>query len=100
MSAWTTDALVDGISQGITLDPGIASFVRGLVSLLLMLFLIVFLVELLVLNHMLLFGVLIGQVAIAMRAPPLTARATSPRAVSISSSRQEKKTTSRSSSQP
>lgn len=67
MSVWTTDALVDGLGGGIGLDPGIASFVRGFVALMLIIFLIVFFVELLVLNHMLVFGVLIGQIAIAMR---------------------------------
>jgi hypothetical protein len=67
MSVWTTDALVDGLAGGVELDPGIASFIRGFVALMLIIFLIVFFVEMLVLNHMLTFGVLIGQVAIAMR---------------------------------
>ena len=67
MSVWTTDALVDGLAGGVDLDPGIASFIRGFVALMLIIFLIVFFVEMLVLNHMLTFGVLIGQVAIAMR---------------------------------
>src|SRR3954452_22558670 len=67
MSVWTTDALVDGLAGGVDLDPGIASFVRGFVALMLMIFLIIFFVEMLVLNHMLTFGVIIGQVAIAMR---------------------------------
>lgn len=67
MSVWTTDSLVEGLRAGISLDVGIASFVRAFVALLLIIFLIVFFVELLVLNHMLLFGVLIGQVAIALR---------------------------------
>ena len=67
MQVWTTDALVDGLAAGVTLDPGIASFVRGFVALMLMIFLIIFFIEMLVLSHMLTFGVLIGQVAIAMR---------------------------------
>ena len=67
MSVWTTDALVEGLTNWGGLDPGIASFVRGFVSLMLMIFLIIFFIEMLVLNHMLTFGVLIGQVAIAMR---------------------------------
>ena len=67
MSVWTTDALVEGLAGGVELDPGIASFIRGFVALMLIIFLIVFFVEMLVLNHMLTFGVLIGQVAIAMR---------------------------------
>ncbi|HWL44558.1 MAG TPA: hypothetical protein VNQ73_16580 [Ilumatobacter sp.] len=67
MAVWTTDALVDGLSGGIGLDVGIAAFIRALVALLLIVFLIVFFIELLVLNHMLTFGVLIGQVAIALR---------------------------------
>ena len=67
MSVWTTDALVEGLASQIVLDSTIALFVRGLVALLLMIFLIVFFIELLVLNHMLTFGVLIGQVAIALR---------------------------------
>ena len=67
MSVWTSDALVEGLSSGVSLDPGIASFVRGFVALMLMIFLIIFFIEMLVLSHMLTFGVLIGQVAIAMR---------------------------------
>lgn len=67
MSVWTTDALVDGMAGGIGFDVGIASFVRAFVALMLIVFLIIFFVELLVLNHMLTFGVLLGQVAIAMR---------------------------------
>lgn len=67
MSVWTTDSLVEGLQAGIALDAGIASFVRAFVALMLIVFLIIFFVELLVLNHMLLFGVLIGQVAIALR---------------------------------
>src|SRR3954465_1356406 len=67
MSVWTTDSLVAGLQNGIALDTGIASFVRAFVALMLIVFLIIFFVELLVLNHMLLFGVLIGQVAIALR---------------------------------
>ena len=67
MSVWTTDSLVEGLQAGIALDVGIASFVRAFVALMLIVFLIIFFVELLVLNHMLLFGVLIGQVAIALR---------------------------------
>ena len=67
MSVWTTDALVDGLASGVELDPGIASFIRAFVALMLIIFLIVFFVEMLVVNHMLTFGVLIGQVAIAMR---------------------------------
>jgi hypothetical protein len=67
MSVWTTDALVDGLAVGVDLDPGIASFIRGFVALMLIIFLIVFFIEMLVLNHMLTFGVLIGQIAIAMR---------------------------------
>jgi hypothetical protein len=67
MSVWTTDALIGGLAAGVDLDPGIASFIRAFVALLLIIFLIVFFVEMLVLNHMLTFGVLIGQVAIAMR---------------------------------
>ena len=67
MSVWTTDALVEGLAGGVDLDPGIASFVRGFVALMLMIFLIIFFIEMLVLSHMLTFGVLIGQVAIAMR---------------------------------
>lgn len=67
MAVWTTDALVEGMAAGIGLDVGIAGFVRALVALLLIVFFIVFFIELLVLNHMLTFGVLIGQVAIALR---------------------------------
>ena len=67
MSVWTTDALVEGLAGGVSLDPGIASFVRGFVALMLMIFLIIFFIEMLVLSHMLTFGVLIGQVAIALR---------------------------------
>ena len=67
MSVWTTEALVDGLASQIVLDSTIALFVRGLVALLLIILLIIFFIELLVLNHMLTFGVLIGQVAIAMR---------------------------------
>lgn len=67
MSIWTTDTMVAGLAGGLGLDVGIASFVRAFVALMLIVFLIIFFVELLVLNHMLTFGVLIGQVAIAMR---------------------------------
>jgi hypothetical protein len=67
MTVWTTDALVEGLAGGLELDVGIASFVRGFVALMLIIFLIVFFIEMLVLSHMLTFGVLIGQVAIAMR---------------------------------
>src|SRR6478672_1538072 len=50
MSVWTTDALVDGLTNWGGLAPGIASFVRGFVSLMLMIFLIIFFIEMLVLN--------------------------------------------------
>ena len=67
MRVWTTDALVEGLAGGVDLQPGIASFVRAFVALMLMIFLIIFFIEMLVLQHMLTFGVLIGQIAIAMR---------------------------------
>jgi hypothetical protein len=64
---WTTEALVEGLSSRIMLDSTIALMVRGIVALLLAVFLIVFFIELLVLNHMLTFGVILGQIAIALR---------------------------------
>ena len=67
MSVWTTDALVEGLRGGHRLRSGDRLVRAGFVALMLIVFLIIFFVELLVLNHMLLFGVLIGQVAIAMR---------------------------------
>jgi hypothetical protein len=67
MSLWTTDALVEGLGSGLGFDVGMASFIRAFIALMLIVFLIIFFVELLVLNHMLTFGVLIGQVAIALR---------------------------------
>ncbi len=65
-----TDTLIEGFSNGLMLDPGIASFFRAFIALFLLIFLVIFLLEMLVLSHMLTFGALIGPVAIGLRPWP------------------------------
>ena len=61
------DAVTEQLKSGITLDIGIASFVRMLVAFLLLVCLLILLVELIVLQHVATLGLIIGQVTIGLR---------------------------------
>ena len=64
------DALAQSLQAGISLDVGIASFLRMFICLFMMLFLIIFLVEMFVLQHLMTFAAVVGPLAISLRPWP------------------------------
>lgn len=68
LTAWFLgDALFDALRGGLVVDVGVNSFVRAIVAVLMIVFLLIFYIELLVLNHLVTLGVIVGQVAIGLR---------------------------------
>ncbi len=69
-ATFVADGLLASFSNGLALDPGVASFLRLLVSLLMIVFLLVFLVEMFVLQHLMTIATVVGPLAIALRPWP------------------------------
>ena len=67
---FVADALLQSFEAGLSLDVGIASLVRMMISLLMIVFLVVFLVEMFVLQHVLTIATVVGPLAISVRPWP------------------------------
>jgi hypothetical protein len=76
-AVFVDSSLQEALAAGLALDSGIAAFLRLAIAFVMVLFLMIFFIEMLVLQHLMTFGAVVGPLAVALRPWPALRNASS-----------------------